>query len=165
MIGSLLVAFLIHRHSRQVVEFNQKDFVKILNASDAGIYVTLEGKPTSLVGHMGKPFALIAWASWCPSCGDQLHMLGHVASERSFPIIAVNRGETLGVANDFLRSIQRPEGLEYVVDTKDIVFSTMGGFAMPELIIYNAGGVETYHSRGTLTEEELRLALEKVNVK
>ena len=152
VLGALGVRYL---HSKKAQPL--PGFEKILK-SQKGVFTDLAGASVDLATYHGKPIVLVAWASWCPSCGDQLAMLSRISREEhvSFPILAIDRKETLETANDYLQFVHMPEGLVYVVDKEDLFFKTASGYAMPELIYYDSQGKEIYHHRGTLTEAEIR---------
>jgi len=143
------------------------DFAKILLGDTGEVFTDLSGAPVSLKSFEGAPVVLFAWASWCPSCGDQLTLISRVVSEAGIttPVVAINRGETLELARYYLTFVQKPNNLTYVVDTKDLFFKTAEGYAMPEFIVYNAEGEEVFHQRGTITEEELRTAFATVSAR
>lgn len=139
-------------------------FTKILLGDTGDVFTDLSGAPVSLKSFEGAPVVLFAWASWCPSCGEQLTLISRVISEEGIttPVIAINRGETLELAQDYLAFIQKPNNMTYFIDKKDLFFKTAEGYAMPEFIVYNSKGEEVFHQRGTITEEEIRTAFATV---
>lgn len=165
MVGVVMLAFYIHHRARENALYHQKDFVKIVEGSGEENFRDLEGKKVSLDAYIGKPFVLLVWASWCPSCGDQISLVARIAGEYSLPVLALNRGETMVLANDYLNFVHKPQGPIYIIDQGDKAFGIMKGFAMPELVLYGADAMEAYHSRGTLTEEEMRTEFNKIKPK
>lgn len=159
----LLVAAGIYLYRHHKASENAKGFVQILRAQ--GTYTDLEGASVSLETYKGKVFFLLSWASWCPSCGEQLAILSRVAIDTGVPIVAVNRGETRVIAKDYLQSIQEPSHITYIVDVNDTIFGVTKGYTTPEIILYNTEGIEVFRIRGTFTEEEIRGALSLLHAK
>lgn len=158
LVGALGVHYFVAQKEKPV-----PGFLKILGADDGTVFVDLEGNPVTLATYADAPIVLFAWASWCPSCGEQLALIAKSASEGSAPpILAINRGETLDLARDYLSFVGKYEQLIYWVDTKDIFFKTVEGYAMPELVVYDAKGEEVFRHRGTLTEVDVRAAFASV---
>ncbi len=98
-----------------------------------------------------------AWASWCPYCGKELEYLaelkGRYGDELS--IVAVNRAEPLVEAKDFTDKLQGMEKLVLLLDSSDILYKEIDGFAMPETIFINSSGDIIYHQRGPIKPEEV----------
>lgn len=154
LLGAFVVQWYRHAASTQ----RESTLDQILTASKADTYVDLSGNIFSLTAYAGKPLVLFSWASWCPSCGDELHTLSRIAVTQEVPVVAINRMETLAVANDYLLSITKPEGLIYAVDRDDISFAQSEGFTTPLLIIFDAEGNERYRFDGDLTEGDMQAA-------
>ena len=136
-------------------------FTQIMDAGE-GTYTDIDGAARSLDEYKGKRVLMVAWASWCPQCGEQLGMLARVSQESgtSLPILAVNRKEPHETAQRYLDVVGRHDRLVYLIDTADHAFKISEGFAMPEFVIYESDGSELFHARGTLTESELRALFE-----
>lgn len=145
------------RQKQEDTRVAQLPFSKVQDAP-LGTFTDLDGNSVSLSEYAGKPLLMMAWASWCPACGEQLALLSRVAREEhvSFPLLVINRKESKEQANLYLSVIGKQEGLTYLLDTADHYFKSSEGYAMPELILYSADGTEAVHLRGTFTEEELR---------
>jgi thiol-disulfide isomerase/thioredoxin len=147
-------------HTKEQKRIEEAAFSKVIQAGE-GIYTTLDGEPISLESYRGKPVFIVAWASWCPQCAEQLALLARVAEETGakVPILALNRKENKDLIKGYLSLTGTFERLTYIIDTQDHFFKSAEGTAMPEFVLYDIEGNEVFHARGTVTEEELKTLL------
>ena len=105
---------------------------------------TLDGKNTQLAELVaGKPSMLIFWASWCPSCRQQVPSY-KAAHERfrgtALQFVTVNAGirETL----EAVRGYVKESALPYLVlfDTEQEALSAYRVSGTPTVLLLNAGG-------------------------
>src|SRR5690606_139905 len=64
---------------------------------------TLDGSPTTLAAHAGRPVVLNLWATWCPPCRREMPVLAE--AQAKYPGVAflpVNQGEDCGTLGGFL---------------------------------------------------------------
>ncbi len=157
---AVTLAFLFTWWEQRAERERTTDFARV---TTEGVYTDREGRAVTLDAYRGKPFLVFLWASWCPACGDQLSLFSKIAGERipGVEIVAVNRKEDRALMNDYLASIDEPTNLTYIVDTTDHMFATLEGRTAPEVIVYGADGMEKYHLRGTISEEELRAVIQE----
>ncbi len=67
----------------------------------------LEGQSVSLSDFRGEPVLVNFWASWCGPCRYEMPFIQEVYEEWSasgLVILAINLGESLSTANDFMQS-------------------------------------------------------------
>jgi hypothetical protein len=74
----------------------------------------------------------------------------------------VNRKESNETARAYLDAIGRQDGIEYIIDTTDFLFSTLDGYAMPETLLFDSVGNVYFHKRGTLTYDETAVQVEEL---
>lgn len=119
-------------------------------------YTDLEGNTLSLDSYLGEVIVVNSWASWSPSSATELPMLARIAAsftDESIKIIAINRSEPRTTAERFLKTVTVADSVELVLDADDRYFKSVGGYAMPETIIYDKKGDIVYHHRGEISEE------------
>lgn len=138
-----------------------------------GSLATLEGEEVVFSPLDEKVKIVTHWASWCASCIVELQALQAVAEtldNESVGIYAFNRGDPETTARAFLAAFNLAElsRVTYIIDEADAHFSEVGGYTMPETIIYDGKGNIIEHIRGSmdqtavvekvvsLTEESLR---------
>lgn len=155
--GSVWLAWHVAREKR----LDDAAFGKVAPTDSSHVYTDLEGNPFSLSSYRGKSVLVIAWASWCPQCAEQMDMIARIVPEvaPALPIIAINRKEDRGIIRDYLSIMGRHNALIYVIDVEDHFFKTSHGYAMPEYILYDAEGNERFRAHGTITPDELRQAV------
>lgn len=65
--------------------------------------LTLDGAPTRLTEHAGRPLVVNLWASWCPTCRRTMPFLAQAQAQRDDVQFAfVNQGESADVIRDYL---------------------------------------------------------------
>lgn len=123
-------------------------------------FVDLEGNQISLDEYRGGSVAIVTWATWCPSCHDQLRVAAQVAEKEGVAVLALNRMEPRATIDDYLNHYGAVDGLRYIIDTKDLFHSTTEGFAVPEFFLFDDRGEIRVHTRGEQTAEELQVAIQ-----
>jgi thiol-disulfide isomerase/thioredoxin len=141
-----------------------KDVAEEVLFSDAvkDVYTDLEGRQIDLLEYDDKPLLVTSWASWCPQCQGELVLINKLVKELypgRITVLALNRNEPKEQAQRFLSTLPPLPAVTFTLDTKDHYFSSIGGYAMPESLLYSAAGELVYHKRGNFSEAELRAAL------
>lgn len=134
------------------------DDLAAINPSPESAYIDLEGNKIDLTTYKGKVLIINSWASWSPFSEAELKGLSELQKKYSTDdvvILAINRMESTPTIHAYLGFIGRPENLVYVVDTTDNFYKAVGGFAMPETIVYTKDGAIAHHARGVLNSTEL----------
>lgn len=73
-------------------------------AAPDSVLTRLDGQPTSLKAHEGKPVVLNLWASWCPPCRREMPMMTEMANSRKdVDFVFANQGESAPTIETFLR--------------------------------------------------------------
>tara|TARA_B100000508_G_scaffold37715_2_gene29508 strand:- start:3896 stop:4441 length:546 start_codon:yes stop_codon:yes gene_type:complete len=137
---------------------------RALSATTTGSYTDLEGKSVVLTDYVGQVMLVHAWASWCPSCAKELQQLSQIAEsyeQDSVVVIAINRAEDRYSAERFLKAHNLDLKVQLILDPDDSFFKSIGGYAMPETIIYNQKGEIVKHIRGDLNQEAVRGTIEE----
>lgn len=133
---------------------------------DAGAlpYTDLAGNPLSLDQYLGSTLVVTTWASWSPFSTNDLQMLSTLSAEfadSDTVFMALNRNESPDLANRFMASIGNVPGVVIALDPTDHFYQQVGGYAMPEVIIFNQKGQITDHYRGVVDQQTLKEAIQK----
>lgn len=133
---------------------------------DAGAlpYTDLAGNPLSLDQYLGRTLVVTTWASWSPFSTNDLQMLSALSAEfadSDAVFMALNRNESRDLANRFMASVGDVPGVVIALDPTDHFYKQVGGYAMPEVIIFNQKGQITEHYRGVVDQQTLKEAIQK----
>ncbi|MGY0561261.1 prolipoprotein diacylglyceryl transferase family protein [Luteimonas sp. A277] len=122
---------------------------------------TLDGSPTTLDAHAGRPIVLNLWATWCPPCRREMPVLED--AQRRYPGVAfvlVNQGEGRDEIQTFLQ--QQGLVLEHILlDPHSQAMRDMGARALPTTLFFDAGGRLVDTHMGELTRASLASTLRK----
>ncbi len=135
-----------------------------IDVGDNAEYTTLDGEVVDLGDLDGKILIINVWASWSPYTPEEhriLEDLGKTYGDR-LRIVALDRMEDPSTANAYLNEVGKREGIEYVLDAHDDFFKTVGGYAMPETILFDRVGNVHFHKRGTLNIEEMSIKIDEL---
>lgn len=156
LLVAVLVTFLVvKRHSER---FNNEARLSLVgDKTNPAVYTDLRGNQVSLDAYTGKVLVINSWASWSPFSQTELPLLAEIAAE--FPevvFMAVNRQEPKEQAQRFLATLPSTDGVNIIIDTTDHFYTTIGGYTMPETIIYDKAGKVSTHIQATINPDELR---------
>lgn len=133
------------------------------NVEGEAPYSDLLGNPVSLDTHLGKVLVVATWASWSPFSAPDLTMLNSLATQfdsNQVVFMAINRKETKEQAARFMATQPSFDNLLVVLDPRDHFYGAVGGYAMPEVVIYNERGEVVLHERGVANEAIIKAAVE-----
>lgn len=103
--------------------------------------VSLDGEPVQLRPDSGAPALLVHfWATWCPSCIEELGVLDAAArscTRARIRIVAVNVGESPEVVRDYLAD--HDLGLEVLRDPEGAVWRRLSGAGLPANATWSGG--------------------------
>lgn len=140
--------------------------LKEIEGKSEFVYTDLDGNPVSLVDYKGKPLIINSWATWMPFSAQELQLLG--SAQKKFGdavvIIAINRMEDVATIRAYKEYINAPQNIIFLSDPTDNFYKAVGGYAMPETVIYNDEGVIITHARGVLDEESLSATISGLRV-
>lgn len=166
MIVVLSIAALYFWHVQKqkgIDSLNESPAASVLSGS--GQYTDVDGNPVSLDDYLGQTVVAFAWASWCPSCVEQLELLGSVAQKYDdVVVLAFNRAEPLYTAKSFLEFYNLDAKVELVMDADDHFFKTVSGYSMPETVIFNAEGQIYHHERGEIDKDEIEFLVQQARL-
>lgn len=117
--------------------------------------LTLDGAPTSIAAHAGRPVVLNMWATWCPPCRREMPVLAE--AQAKYPGVAfvlVNQGEGRGDIDAFLDG----QGLAFehmLLDPHSRSMLETGTRGLPTTLFYDAHGRLVDTHMGELTRASL----------
>lgn len=134
-------------------------------APETQTFTSLAGESVDLFTNTNTPLVVYTWASWCPQCRAGLEQLSQIADEikqRNIPatFVAINRSEPTATAERFLQTVTLSDLVQVVIDEEDSYYAAIGGYAMPELVVFSIGGDEVLRQRGNIDENAIIKVLE-----
>ncbi len=138
---------------------------ELLNESETTSYTTLTGEPFSFETYRGRIRVVTVWASWSPYTARELSVLEAIASvypSEQVATFAVNRKEPKERAAAYLATVEPVSNVVMVIDETDAFYTSVGGYAMPETILFDAAGNIAWHHRGEVSVELLRTEIDKL---
>jgi thiol-disulfide isomerase/thioredoxin len=118
-------------------------------------YTSLDGSEIDFMAYKSDVLIVNIWASWSPYTKADTALLRDIKKEfgDAVTIRAVNRMEPKETAEAYLSTIGKEEGIEYIIDTTDHLYDSLGGYAMPETIVFDNIGNILLHVRGALSND------------
>lgn len=115
----------------------------------------LQGNEYNLDATDGRLRVVGHFASWCPACLADLKVLAELSNKyepNTIEFVQINRMESKEMIAAYFNEMKvtLDSKLTVVIDTKDTHFKTIGGFTMPETVIYGKNGEIVTHLRGPL---------------
>lgn len=130
----------------------------LFSSDEVSPYVDMEGNVVSLEAYLGNILIVNSWASWSPFAATELPQIDALATKyaaEGVVALAVNRKEGSEQAQRYLGTMAPLQSVKVVIDTTDFFYTAIGGYAMPETVIYNREGTIIEHYRGTFNADEL----------
>jgi thiol-disulfide isomerase/thioredoxin len=156
MLGSIATYFIVTRSTNQI---NEQTVALFSNPEGEAPYTDLLGNPVSLEQYLGKTLVVATWASWSPFSTADLLMMTELSAEfanREVVFMAINRKESKEQAARFLETLPNIAGVVMVLDPRDAFYLTVGGYAMPEIVIFNSKGEVLEHYRGVADKGSIK---------
>lgn len=133
----------------------------------AGAYRTLDGQPVELQSAASELTVVVSWASWCPSCEQELNQaiaLSEQYASQGVSVIALNRAESPVRMQQYINATI-PSLLDSNVvlleDSDDHFFASIDGYTVPETILLSAEGTILHHVRGPMNRSQLQMQIEE----
>lgn len=160
---AIIVAVYVAYTSPTGIKARLTSDIHTLDTDTEAAYTDIHGEKIELGEDTDAPLVINVWATWSPYTPTEFEVLEKLKKKYgdTIHIIALNRMEPKETAQAYLGTLRSYEGIEFILDTNDHFFKTVGGYAMPETIVYNKVGNATFHKRGTLNESEVTIAIEE----
>lgn len=158
-----VITFAVNRQAKN--EIDEVTLATFSNVPGEAPYTDLNGNEVSLEQYLGKILVVNSWASWSPFSATDLPLLAKLTQEydpNQVTFLAINRKETKEQAARFVNSISNLGNLIMVLDPRDHFYASVGGYAMPEVVIYNQAGQITNHFRGDANEAKIKEAINQL---
>lgn len=138
-----------------------------LFAGEEGVitYTDIDGNEVSLEQYLGKVLVVTTWASWSPFTNADLTTLNDLVAKydaTKVVALAINRMETREQAQRYKATMPELNNVILVIDTADHFYKSVGGYAMPETLVFNTKGEKVQHIRGTIKREEIETLLKAI---
>lgn len=161
LLGTL--TFFVTRQAKNRID--EATLATFSNIPGSAAYTDLNGNEISIEQYFGKILVVNSWASWSPFSATDLPLLAKLAGEFNSDevvFLAINRKETRDQAVRFVNTLPNLGSLVLVLDPRDHFYASVGGYAMPEMVIYNQVGEIIQHFRGDANENKIREVLNQL---
>lgn len=119
------------------------------------VEIDTERGSVGLASLVGRPSALVFWATWCAACADEMPELERLAAS-GHRVLAISR-EPLEKTLAFTRA--RGLSVPLGSDRAGVSFATFGVEVLPTIIVFDAAGHPVEVQRGASSYEQLRAKL------
>ena len=108
----------------------------------------------------GKPIVINFWATWCPPCTDELPYFARLRSTYGdrVRLVTIDWNESPGVAQAYLKA--HGFALPVIEDPQSKIYAAYSLDEVPDTVVVDSSGAVTYVSRGGLSWNELRTAVD-----
>lgn len=130
-------------------------------------YTDLAGNPVALTQFKGKVLVVNSWATWMPFSQTELPALNQLREKYGDDVafLAINRMEDRALVTAYLGTLPEIKNITFLIDPADTFYKAVGGYAMPETVVYAKDGTIALHQRGVVVEGDLNTLLESLTKK
>lgn len=128
----------------------------------AASFDMLDGGQGSLAEYRGQPLVMNFFASWCAPCLAEMPGFEQIHQDMRGDVQFL--GMNLQDQPQHGQLVVEQTGVTYDVgrDPDGVLFTEVGGFAMPTTVFFDANGVIVDVASGELTAEQLRERIDEV---
>lgn len=152
---STVTFFIRYQNATAIPEETQRLFA----GEDGGqTYTDINGNQVSLEQYLGKILIVTTWASWSPFTTPDLTVLNEVVSNydsNEVVALGLNRMETRVQAERYMATMPELPHITLVIDTDDFFYKSVGGYAVPETLVFNSKGEIAEHIRGVIVKDQM----------
>ena len=162
IVCALVTYFIVKQNNYDVIKETRQTFT---NLPGEAPYTDLAGNPISLDQYLGNILVVSSWASWSPFSQNELNMMAELALQykgQEISFLAINRKETKEQAARYLQTLTAFDGVVMALDPRDYFYNAVGGYAMPEVVIYNKRGEIIEHFRGPAPKSDIITVLDSL---
>jgi thiol-disulfide isomerase/thioredoxin len=159
VVSGVVTYFVVTQNTARVSDDTRELFT---GASDTITYIDLNGNKLALEDFLGQIIVVASWASWSPFSATDLVALETFARDyegEDVVFIAINRKETKEQAARYIATLPPFTHLKLVIDTEDRFYTSVGGYAMPETVIFDSVGEVVFHDRGVTSIDRITATL------
>jgi thiol-disulfide isomerase/thioredoxin len=135
----------------------------LANDDQSGGYTDINGNQVNLEDYLGRVIVVNSWASWSPVSSQEITLLDSMASQYNTDeviFLAINRMEPAVTAERYINRFSETDTIKLLLDPTDHFYQSIGGYSMPETVIYNQSGEVHHHFRGDVNQANVT---EKIN--
>ncbi len=167
-LGSLLLGagigtyYIVTKNANSVTEETRQIFS---DSAGTVTYTDLAGNAVSLEQYLGKVLVVTSWASWSPFSSVDLQGQNTLASKyqgKEVVFLAINRKEVLSQAQRYAATLPELPNITLVIDTEDRFYTLVGGYAMPETVIFDKKGIIQEHIRGIFVSPTVETTIDSL---
>ncbi len=167
IVGIILVVIIgtIYVQLTSQSNINKETRTIFTSTNDAPTYVDIHGNQVQLDEYLGRIMVVNSFASWSPFSAADLANLNEVASrynEEDVVFIAINRKETKEQVQRYVATLPAYDRIRYVIDQEDRFYVSVGGYAMPETLIFDTKGTVAEQIRGGLTVDQVDAIIKRI---
>lgn len=144
LLGVLLGYLWWSKTQPSTLSLQESDAASAFSAATGTAYTNLAGNEVALDAYLGQVVVVYSWASWCPQCMTELVAVNDLAntfSNDEVAVLAINRSDSATLAQRFLsETIGTETAVQLVLDSDDRFYTTLGGYTMPETVIFAPDG-------------------------
>lgn len=156
---SVLATFLVLQHKKSQ-DLQESPAGQSLRAEGYAPYTDLNGAEVSLEEYLGETLIVHSWASWCPQCVSQLQLFADIVNDKpDTKLLAINRAEDKVTVERYLNHYNLHSNVTLILDPDDYFYNNIGGYAMPETVVFDSEGKVIKIFRGVVTREALEEVL------
>ena len=125
---------------------------------DSPTYTDIHGNQVQLDEYLGKILVVNSFASWSPFSETDLANLDELAktfSDEDVVFLAINRKESKEQVQRYIATLPSYDHIRFVIDQEDRFYLSVGGYAMPETLIFATDGTIIEQVRGSVTKDVL----------
>ena len=162
LLVSALTFYIRYERSHEISEETQRLFA---GEAESVTYTDTVGNPVGLEQYLGKVLIVTSWASWSPFTTTDLTQLNDLMTkyDRSKVVaLGINRMETRDQAQRYMTTMPEFPNVVLVIDTADHFYKSVGGYAMPETLVFNQKGEVIEHIRGTIVKDNLEVLVDSL---
>lgn len=147
VVVAAVVLFLLHTKRTRI------EHTPVQQAAFSTPYLTMNDEAVSLYDITADTLVVGTWASWCPTCPDFLRNLADLQTQfntNEVRVIALNRAEPKQTIAAYVQTLPEEVVRELFIlqDTHDTFFASVGGYAVPEIVVYDTRRAVLLHQRG-----------------
>ena len=162
LLVSALTFYIRYERSNEISEETQRLFA---GEAERVTYTDTVGNPVGLEQYLGKVLIVTSWASWSPFTTTDLTQLNDLMTkyDRSKVVaLGINRMETRDQAQRYMMTMPEFSNVVLVIDTADHFYKSVGGYAMPETLVFNQKGEIIEHIRGAIVKDSLEVLVDSL---
>lgn len=160
----LAIGFTVYLKINGTGSINKETRDLFTNTTDTPTYTDIHGNSVQLNEYLGKILVVNSFASWSPFSETDLANLNEIA--KSFPaeevvFLAINRKESKEQVQRYIATLPTYDQIRFVIDQEDRFYLSVGGYAMPETLIFATDGTIIEQVRGSVSRELLATIIQE----